>query len=75
MASWCCYLGFISQVALACSAFAYAQLRQQFSGSSDATNGMTIAVSQGYNSKESALKGIESVKQNAPAAVIEDTKT
>lgn len=38
-----------------------------------ATNGMTIAVSQGYNAKESALKGIESVKQNAPGAVIEDT--
>lgn len=38
-----------------------------------ATNGQTIAVSQGYNAKESALKGIESVKQNAPGAVIEDT--
>ena len=40
-----------------------------------ATNGMTIAVSQGYNAKESALKGIESVKQNAAGAVIEDTTT
>jgi len=30
-------------------------------------------VSQGYNAKESALKGIESVKRNAAAAVIEDT--
>ena len=40
-----------------------------------ATNGMTIAVSQGYNTKESALKGIESVKQNAAGAVIEDTTT
>ena len=38
-----------------------------------ATNGMTIAVSQGYNAKESALKGIESVRQNAPDAVIDDT--
>lgn len=37
-----------------------------------ATNGMTIAVSQGYNAKDSALKGIESVKQNAAGAVIED---
>lgn len=37
-----------------------------------ATNGQTIAVSQGYNSKESALKGIESVKQNAADAEIED---
>jgi uncharacterized protein len=38
-----------------------------------ATNGLTIAVSQGYNTKESALKGIESVKQNAGRAAIEDT--
>ncbi len=38
-----------------------------------ATNGMTIAVSQGYNTKESALKGIESVKNNAAGAVVDDT--
>lgn len=37
-----------------------------------ATNGQTIAVSQGYNSKENALKGIESLKQNAPGATIDD---
>lgn len=37
-----------------------------------ATNGEIIAVSQGYNAKESALKGIESVKKNAADAVIED---
>jgi uncharacterized protein YegP (UPF0339 family) len=37
-----------------------------------ATNGEIIAVSQGYNAKEKALKGIESVKQNAAAALIED---
>lgn len=37
-----------------------------------ALNGETIAVSQGYNAKESALKGIESVKENAADAVIED---
>jgi len=37
-----------------------------------ATNGECIAVSQGYNAKDSALKGIESVKQNAAEAVIED---
>ena len=37
-----------------------------------ATNGEIIAVSQGYNAKASALKGIESVKRNAAAAVIED---
>ncbi|ADJ25583.1 protein of unknown function DUF1508 [Dehalogenimonas lykanthroporepellens BL-DC-9] len=37
-----------------------------------ALNGQTIAVSQGYNAKESALQGIESVRQNAPIAVIDD---
>ncbi len=37
-----------------------------------ALNGETIAVSEGYTAKEGALKGIESVKQNALAAVIED---
>jgi len=37
-----------------------------------ATNGEIIAVSQGYNTKDNALNGIESVKQNAAAAVIED---
>jgi uncharacterized protein YegP (UPF0339 family)/sporulation protein YlmC with PRC-barrel domain len=37
-----------------------------------ALNGECIAVSQGYNAKDSALNGIESVRQNAAAAVIED---
>jgi len=37
-----------------------------------ATNGECIAVSQGYNAKDGALKGIESVKHNAAGAVIED---
>ncbi len=37
-----------------------------------AVNGETIAVSEGYTNKESALKGIESVKQNASEAVIDD---
>jgi uncharacterized protein YegP (UPF0339 family) len=37
-----------------------------------AVNGQTIAVSQGYSTKDNALNGIESVKQNAAAAVIED---
>lgn len=38
-----------------------------------AVNGETIAVSEGYTSKESALKGIESVRQNSVDAVIDDT--
>ncbi|MET0811791.1 MAG: YegP family protein [Microbacterium sp.] len=37
-----------------------------------ASNGQVIATSQGYSSKASALKGIESVRRNAPdAAVVE----
>ena len=31
-----------------------------------AANGQTIATSQGYKSKASCLKGVESVKKNAP---------
>jgi uncharacterized protein YegP (UPF0339 family) len=37
-----------------------------------AVNGQTIAVSEGYSTKDNALNGIESVKQNAAEAVIED---
>ena len=35
-----------------------------------ARNGQIIAVSQGYKSKEGCMKGIESVKTNAPIARI-----
>jgi uncharacterized protein YegP (UPF0339 family)/sporulation protein YlmC with PRC-barrel domain len=37
-----------------------------------ATNGQTIAVSEGYTTKDNALNGIESVRQNAAAAQMED---
>ena len=37
-----------------------------------AVNGQTIAVSEGYSTKDNAMNGIESVKQNAADAVIED---
>jgi uncharacterized protein YegP (UPF0339 family) len=37
-----------------------------------AINGECIAVSEGYTAKEGALNGIESVRVNAAAAVIED---
>jgi uncharacterized protein YegP (UPF0339 family)/sporulation protein YlmC with PRC-barrel domain len=37
-----------------------------------AINGQTIAVSQGYTTKDNALNGIESVRQNAAEAMIED---
>ena len=35
-----------------------------------ALNGQTIAVGEGYTTKESAKNGIESVKKNAPTAAI-----
>lgn len=38
-----------------------------------ATNGQTIATSEGYKAKASALNGIESVKKNAPEAKVEKT--
>ena len=37
-----------------------------------AGNGQVIATSQTYERKQSALHGIESVKENAPGAEIED---
>jgi len=37
-----------------------------------ALNGQTIAVSEGYTAKDGAMKGIESVKNNALTAIIED---
>jgi uncharacterized protein YegP (UPF0339 family) len=39
-----------------------------------ATNGEIIATSEGYNSKEGCLGGIESVKKNAPVAKIVEAK-
>ena len=37
-----------------------------------ASNGQIIASSEAYNSKASALNGIESVKKNAPDAATDD---
>jgi len=39
-----------------------------------ATNGKVLATSETYNSRQSCLKGIASVKRNAPNAVIEEVK-
>lgn len=39
-----------------------------------AANGEVIAVSEAYNSKEAVVKGIESVKKNAPIAKIVEAK-
>jgi uncharacterized protein YegP (UPF0339 family) len=40
-----------------------------------ATNGQVIATSESYESKASALNGIESVKRNAPAAEVDHQTT
>ena len=37
-----------------------------------APNNEIIAVSEAYESKDGALNGIESVKENAPKAVLQD---
>lgn len=37
-----------------------------------AGNGQVIATSEAYDAKHSALNGIESVKENAPSAPIQD---
>jgi uncharacterized protein len=37
-----------------------------------ASNGQVIATSESYESRESALNGIESVKSNAPGAAVDD---
>jgi len=39
-----------------------------------AANGEVIAQSQGYDSKEGCVNGIESVKKNAPIAKIAEAK-
>ncbi len=39
-----------------------------------AGNGEVIAVGEAYNSKDSCLKGIDSVKRNAPDAAIVEVK-
>ncbi len=37
-----------------------------------AANGQVIATSEAYERKQSALHGIESVKENAPGAEVDD---
>ena len=51
----------------------YTDGKKEFRWRLVASNGQTIATSgEGYKSKDSAKAGIESVKKNAPAAVIEE---
>lgn len=44
----------------------------QFRFNLKAGNGEVIATSESYTTKAAALKGIESVKSNAPGAAVED---
>jgi uncharacterized protein YegP (UPF0339 family) len=44
----------------------------KFSFTLVATNGQVIATSEAYESKASAVNGIESVKRNAPNAEVDD---
>ena len=37
-----------------------------------ASNGQVIAASERYNSKTSALNGVESIRKNAPKAPVDD---
>jgi uncharacterized protein YegP (UPF0339 family) len=39
-----------------------------------AANGEVIATSEGYNSKDGCVSGIESVKKNAPIAKVVEAK-
>lgn len=47
--------------------------KKEYRFSLKASNGQIIAQSQGYKSKQSCLKGIESVKKNAPGADVVDS--
>ncbi|MEU4544107.1 YegP family protein [Nonomuraea dietziae] len=37
-----------------------------------ASNGQTIAISEGYTTKAACVNGIDSVRKNAPEAAVED---
>ena len=48
----------------------YADKRGEFRFRLKATNGQIIAVGEGYKAKASCLKGIESIRKNAPEAPV-----
>ena len=52
----------------------YADKAGKFRFRLKAGNGEVIAVSEAYNTKDSCLNGIESVKKNAPAADVVESK-
>ena len=50
----------------------YKDAKGQFRFRLKAANNEVIAVSEGYTTKIACMNGIESVKKNAPVAVIDD---
>jgi hypothetical protein len=52
----------------------YTDKAEKFRFRLKAANGEIIAVSEGYNSREGCINGIESVKKNAPIAKIIEAK-
>jgi uncharacterized protein YegP (UPF0339 family) len=50
----------------------YQDKRGEFRFRLKASNGQTIATSEGYKAKKSALNGIESIRKNAPGAALDD---
>ena len=48
----------------------YADKRGEFRFRLKATNGQIIAVGEGYKAKASCLKGIDSIRRNAPDAAV-----
>ena len=53
----------------------YKDKAEKFRWRLKAANGEVIATSEGYNAKDSCVKGIESVKKNAPIAKVVEAKT
>ena len=52
--------------------YPYDSARSKYHFNLVAANGQVIATSEAYEQKQSALHGIESVKQNAPGAEVDD---
>ena len=52
----------------------YKDKAEKFRWRLKAANGEVVATSEGYSSKDACMKGIESVKKNAPIAMVAEAK-
>ena len=52
----------------------YKDKAEKFRWRLKAANGEVVATSEGYSSKDACMKGIESVKKNAPIATMAEAK-